>query len=300
MAVADFETISDDELGRVEAAIANALETDDHSNLNILGYGEVSVAVGWPTIKPRWAVKRMPPFPDRASFDAYSKLVVDYIATLRSHGAAIVDTELRSLPQAGRRRIGYLVQPVLDPSTLGPAVLRATSPVVGHPLIEAIVDTVMACTDGRTGIDAQITNWAWIDDRAVNFDVNTPFVYDESGQPMLDINIFIGALPWAVRATQRKAGPKIIVRWSNPRWTLTDLAMNLHKDHLEDWIPVVVAAANERLERPIDESSLKAQYDKEAKLWVKLHRLKKIDRSWQRKIRRRRYEFLVPVTTDYA
>jgi len=300
MPAAGFDAISDAELGRVEAAIARALDSDDHSSLNILGYGEVSVAVGWPTDNPRWALKRMPPFPDRGSFDAYSKLVGDYVATLRGHGAAIIDTDLRSLPIAGGGCIRYLAQPVLDAAVLGPAVLRASSPAIGHPMIEAIVDTVMACTDGHTGIDAQITNWAWIDDRAVNIDVNTPFVYDDSGHPVLDIDMFIGALPWAVRATQRKAGPKIIARWSKPHWTLTDLAMNLHKDHLEQWIPVVVAAANGRLARPIDESSLKAQYDKEAKLWVKLYRLKKLDRWWQRNIRRRRYEFLVPATTDYA
>jgi hypothetical protein len=33
---------------------------------------------------------------------------------------------------------------------------------------------------------------------------------------------------------------------------------------------------------------------------VKMHRLKRLDRAWQRKVRRRRYEFLVPERTDYA
>ncbi len=300
MTKAGFDAIPDEQLRQLESAISAALDSDDHSNLNILGYGEVSVAVGWPTSEPRWAVKRMPPFPDEPSFDAYSRLVLDYIDTLRGHGAEILDTELRSLPSPDGRCIGYLVQPVLEPATLGPSVLRAASPADGHPLIESIVDTVMACTDGRTGIDAQITNWAWIEGRAVNLDVNTPFVFDEAGHPVLDINMFIGALPWVVRATQRKAGPKIIARWAKPHWTLTDLAMNLHKDRLEEWIPVVVAAANARLDRPIDEGSLKTQYKKEAKLWVKLHRLKRIDRWWQRNVRRRRYEFLVADTTDYA
>jgi len=284
----------------VEAAIGHALDTDDHSGLRVLGYGEVSVAVGWPSNLPARAVKRMPPFPDRASFDRYADLVTGYMARLRDAGVAIVDTEVRPLPGPDGTWLGYLIQPVLDPITLGPNVLRAANPADGHPMIDSIVESVMSCTDGRTGIDAQITNWAWLDGRAVNFDLNTPFVYDESGAPVLDLDMFIGALPWLVRATQRKAGPKIIARWAKPRWTLTDLAMNLHKDHLEDWIPVVVAAANKRLEEPIDEATLKAQYDKEAKLWVKLHRLKKIDRWWQRNIRRRRYQFLVSDTTDYA
>jgi len=278
----------------------SALDTDDHSSLTILGYGEISVAVGWPGDTPTWVVKRMPPFPDRASFDHYRDLVTGYISHLRDAGVAILDTEVRPLPGPDDTWIGYLIQPVLDQSVLGPNVLRAADPAVGHPMIESIIESVMAATDGRTGIDAQITNWAWIDGRAVNLDVNTPFVFDTSGNPVLDLDMFIGALPWVVRATQRKAGPKIIARWAQPRWALTDLAMNLYKDHLEDWIPTVVAAANKRLEEPIDESTLKAQYDKEAKLWVKLHRLKKIDRWWQRNIRRRRYQYLVADTTDYA
>jgi len=293
-------SISDGALTKVEGAITRALDSDDHSELNILGYGEVSVAVGWPTVGPIWACKRMPPFPDRGAFDAYAAFVTDYVDRLRRSGVAIVDTEIRPLPGPGSSCIGYLVQPVLEQACLAPNVLRAANPTEGHPIIDAIVDAVLACTDGRTGIDAQITNWAWIDERAVNLDVNTPFVYDDTGWPLLDIDMFIGALPWVVRATQRKAGPKIIARWARPRWTLTDLAMNLHKDHLEHWIPAVVAAANARLDEPIDEALLRAQYDKEAKLWVKMHRLKKIDRWWQRRVRRRRYEFLVPVSTNYA
>ncbi len=295
-----MESISETELQLVEAAVGTALDTDDHTALEILGYGEVSVAVGWPSASPRWAVKRMPPFADRAAFDGYADLVTGYIRHLEDAGVSIVPTEVRAIPGPSGSCIGYLVQPVLDRATLAPNVLRAADPAVGHPLIDSIIDAVMACTDGHTGIDAQITNWAWIDGRAVNLDVNTPFVFDETGRPLLDLDMFIGALPWVVRATQRKAGPKIIARWAKPRWTLTDLAMNLHKDHLEDWIPVVVKAANARLDDPIDESSLRAQYDKEAKLWVKLHRLKKIDRWWQRHIRRRRYQFLVPASTDYS
>ncbi len=292
--------ISDSELTKVEEAISAALASDDHSGLTILGYGEVSVAVGWPSGSPTWACKRMPPFADQETFDAYLTLVTDYIATLTAAGVNVLDTEVRQLPGPHGSRIGYLVQPALDPSQLGPNVLRSADPTIGHPIIEAIVDSVLACTDGRTGIDAQITNWAWIDGRAVNLDVNTPFTFDEAGHPVLDIDMFIGALPWAVRATQRKAGPKIIARWAKPRWTLTDMAMNLHKDRLEEWIPLVVEAANSRLDDPIIESDLKAAYAKEAKLWVKLHRLKRVDRWWQRTIRRRRYQFLVPETTDYA
>ena len=293
-------TISDADLERVEAAIGRALETDDHGELTVLGYGEVSVAVGWPTGAPVWACKRLPPFPDRSVAAAYVALVQEYVERLTAAGVAVVDTDVRVLERPGGSVVGYLVQPVFAGDALGPQVLRAGDPVTGHPLIPAIVDSVLACTDGRTGIDAQITNWAWVDGRAVNMDLNTPFMWDESGRPLLDVDIFIAALPWVVRATQRRAVPKIIGRWQQPRWCLVDFAMNLYKDGLEAWIPQILAHANPRLDEPMVAGELEALYRKEASLWVMMHRLKRADRWWQRHMRRRRYEFLVAPRTDYA
>ena len=292
--------ITDIDLEQVEAAIGRALDSDDHGELTVLGYGEVSVAVGWPATAPVWACKRLPPFADMAAYRAYAALVEEYLARLTSAGVAVVDTDVRSLERSGGSVVGYLVQPALDATLLGPQVLRAADPEVGHPLIPAVVGSVLACTDGRTGIDAQLTNWAWIDGRAVNMDVNTPFMWDDAGRTALDVDMFIAALPWIVRATQRRAVPKIIRRWSEPRWTLLDLAMNLYKDGLEDWIPHVLTTANPRLDEPIEAGELEALYRKEASLWVMMHRLKRVDRWWQRHVRRRRYEFLVAPRTDYA
>jgi len=293
-------TISNADLEKVEVAIGRALDTDDHGDLTVLGYGEVSVAVGWPADVPQWACKRLPPFTDAAAYRGYAALVEEYIARITASGVAVVDTEVRALAGPGRSVVGYLVQPALDAQVLGPQVLRVADPEAGHPLVPAVVESVLACTDSRTGIDGQLTNWAWIHERAVNMDVNTPFMWDESGKPLLDIDMFIAALPWVVRATQRRAVAKIVARWSTPRWTLLDLAMNLYKDDLEAWIPQVLAASNPHLDDPIDAAELKALYTKEASLWVKMHRLKRIDRWWQRHVRRRRYEFLVAPTTDYA
>lgn len=292
--------LSDAELARVEHAIDRALDAGDPTGLAVLGYGEISVTVGWPTDAPEWACKRLPPFPDRRAFDTYRGLVEEYVERLTSAGVGVVPTEARALPGGDGPVVGFLVQPVLAPDTLGPAVLRAADPAHGHPLVPAIVDAVLACSDGRTGIDAQVTNWAWIDGRACNLDLNTPFLYDEHGQPRLDVGLFVAALPWVLRATQRRAAAKIAARWVSPRWALFDMTMNLYKDRLEAWIPVVLAEANPRLDEPIDPAEVKPRYDKEAALWVHMHRLKLLDRWWQRHVRRRRYEFLVPEQTDYA
>jgi hypothetical protein len=284
----------------VEDAVGRALDAARPDGLRVLGYGEVSVTVGWPTNAPTWACKRLPPFPDEGAYTPYRALVEEYVGRLMEAGVCVVPTEVRRIDRPDHSVVGYLVQPVLDPACLGPAVLRAADPAEGHPMVPAIVDAVLACSDGRTGIDAQVTNWAWIDGRACNLDMNTPFLYDAGGRPRIDVGLFIAALPWVLRATQRRSAAKIAARWSSPRWALLDMAMNLYKDRLDAWIPVVLDAANPRLDEPIDAAELRSRYDKEAKLWVQMHRLKKIDRWWQRRVRRRRYEFLVPEQTDYA
>ncbi len=292
--------LSDAERERVEAAVERALDTGDTATLNVLGYGEISVTLGWPAAEPRWACKRLPPFADAAAFAAYRALVDEYVARLRSAGVGVVETEVRALDRADGSVVGFVVQPVLDVGVLGPAVLGCADPAAGHPLVDAIVASVLACTDGATGIDAQITNWAWVDDEALNLDVNTPLLYDEHGRPRLDVGLFVAALPWVLRATQRRAAARIAARWRAPRWALLDLAMNLYKDGLEAWIPVVLEAANPRLDVPIDPAGLRRQYAREAALWVRLHRLKRVDRWWQRTVRRRRYELMIPEHTDYA
>ncbi len=295
-----MEALGHDELLRAEQAIGHALDTDDHTGLRILGYGEISVAVGWPTDRPRWVLKRLPPFPDRTRLEHHVELVHRYLQRLTAAGVGVLETTVEILQRPDGVRLAYLVQPVLDPSVLGPSVLRSADPTSGHPLIPAVVDAVLACTDGRTGIDAQITNWAWLDGRAVNLDVNTPFLYDEAGRPELDVSVFLAALPAIVRRSQRRSAPQLVARWRHPRWALLDCAMNLYKDGLDDWVPVVVEAANAHLDEPLDPDDVARRYDAEAKLWVTMHRLKRIDRWWQRRVRRRRYEFLVPERTDYA
>lgn len=288
------------ELERVEAAIVHALDTDDHSGLTILGYGEVSVAVGWPTGAPRWAVKRLPPFGDRAALERHVELIHRYIEHLTAAGVGVVETEVATFRRDDGVHLAYLVQPVLDPATLGPAVLAAADPAAGHPLVDAVVEAVLACTDGRCGIDAQMTNWVWSGRRARNLDVNTPFLYDAEGRPELDTGVFLAALPALVRRSQRRATTRIVARWRRPRWALLDCAMNLYKEGLDEWVPVVIAAAEPHLDEPLDPDEVARRYESEAKLWVTMHRLERLERWWRRRVRRRRYEFLLPPETHYA
>ncbi len=108
------------ELRELEDTVVEALRLRDDSALNILGYGEVSVALGWPTESPTFVCKRTPPF-TKPQFTAYRNLVGEYIAGVEARGLAAGTTRSASAstssptfierhPRVGRRH-GHCAQP---------------------------------------------------------------------------------------------------------------------------------------------------------------------------------------------
>ena len=64
--------------------------------MRVLGYGEITLVVGWPSDDPVVAVKRLPPFSDARRLGAYADLLHRYLGILEDRGVAVVETELRS------------------------------------------------------------------------------------------------------------------------------------------------------------------------------------------------------------
>ena len=287
--------ITDEELAEVEREVGLALDRGAQDELPILGFGVTAVVIGAPIDAPRVVAKRLPPFVDEASFTHHRDLVLGYVDELRQSGVAVVDTEVRCLPaENGQGLVAYIVQPLLDRDTLGPQVLRAADPADGHPLVHTIVDRVLAFTTERRGIDAQVTNWAWIDGSHRYFDVTTPFVVDEAGDILLDLDVFLAGAPAVTVPMYRRELPTAISRYCDARVTLVDLCALLYKDDLDDWVPVFVDEANRAADPPITVEEARDYYSGEVKTWSMVNRLQRADRWWQRHIRRRRYDFFIP------
>jgi hypothetical protein len=164
-----------DRLVAVEDAVQQALASGREDHLRVLGHGEMSLVVGWPTADPVMACKRLPVFPSTAAAECYQDVFYRYLARLQARGLHVVPSSLNFLdPGPDGSRVGYVVQPVLPAGSLGPALLRAATPDPEHPLLTAVIAGVLRTVDARTGLDAQISNWSMTDESARYLDVTTP------------------------------------------------------------------------------------------------------------------------------
>jgi hypothetical protein len=290
--------LTDAELGSLEDDVQRALAAADGTALRVLGHGEISLVLGWPADAPRWACKRLPPFPSADRAQAYADTLGRYLTVLAERGVTVLDTEVRSIERGGGGVAVYCVQPVLPAGTVATDVVRA-EPDRAAAIFGQIVDHVFAATDDRVGFDAQLSNWAAVDGGLVYLDVTTPLLRGADGREELDTDLFLASFPWLLRApVKRFVVPGVIDRYHQPRTVVLDLAANLLKERLEPHLPTVLAATEGRVDPPLSEAAVRADYRSDARTWAALQALRRADRAWQRRVRRRPYPFLLPDRID--
>jgi hypothetical protein len=290
--------IHPDELSRLEREVDRALDLGDDSVLRVLGYGEISLVLGWPLDLPQWACKRLPLFPSVAAADDYASTLEAYLTELGRRGVQVVSTEVHRVVLGDGRVAVYCVQAALPPDELAVDIARRGGDRADRMLVE-IVETVLGVVDDRVGLDAQLSNWAVTAGRLSYFDVTTPMLRRADGSEALDAGLFLASLPWLLRGPVRRfVLPGILERYHRPRTVVLDLAANLIKEHLDGRIGVVLSAAAERVDPPLTEGEVRADYRSDARMWALLQSLRRADRIWQQRVRRRRYPFLLPARIE--
>jgi hypothetical protein len=286
-------------LDDLDAAVEEAIATGDAGRLRVLGYGEVTLVLGWPFERSEYAVKRLPPIRDEHDLAHYRGLLEEYVATLTAAGVAVVPTEVRACRAATGELHAYLVQPLIPRERLLDRVLRDAGPNRGEHLIRQVVATVAGVVDGHVGLDAQAANWAVDGDRIACFDVSTPMLRAD-GEELLDLGPFLSIYPWALRPVLRRTARDVISQFHDPRTVLLDLASNLVKENLERWLPATLAAAGEVVTPAITEREVRRYFRRDRRLWLLMQRLRRLDRAWQRHVRHRSYGFLLPPPYRYG
>ena len=288
--------LPDADLAALDEVVERALRSGEETALPVLGYGEISLVLGWPPESPRFACKRLPVFPSRGRFEAYRETLGRYLEAIESAGVHVVGTEMRPVELRRGRVAGYIVQPILPAETLAPALLASCDPADGHPLVRAVADAAAAVVGPRLGLDAQLANWSWADGRLTYIDVSTPIIWSMDGSPLLDLELMAEAYPAILRRPLRRwVAPGILDGYRDLRGVYLDLCGNLIKDRLEPWLPAFLARLNRHLaDRPLGAEEVRRYYRSDARRWGALLWLRRLDRSWTRRVRRRPYPFLLP------
>ena len=285
-----------DDLDALESRFQHAFMTGDDDGLDVIGYGEITSVVAWSGPDGLVAAKRLPAFPGGEGVSAYLSVFGDYVEGLRDAGVDVVPTTAQQVTLRNGDIAVYLLQPMIDERLLGHKYLSdAEEDDAVVLLLDRVLDGVESAIGSGVGLDAQISNWALVDDSVVYFDVTTPLLRDEAGRDRLDTGIFLASLPWPLRGAVRRFMVRgIIDEYFDVRTTMLNLLAQFYKERLAHLIPLGLDRANARLERPIAPEEVRRYYAKDARLWEFLQQLRRVDRWWHLRVLRRAYSFLLP------
>ena len=282
-------------LAALEAQVDRALTTGDESGIEVLGYGEISCVVAWRDGGRDIAAKRLPLFESSDRFALYSRAFDAYLEKLGVAGVPVAPSHLATTRAADGRIAAWCVQPLLGPPALAPNWLRSADEDGARWLFARAADLVCAAVNSRLGIDGQVSNWAVGDGDLLYFDVTTPMMRDEEGREALDTELFLASLPALLRPLVRRFLLRSILdTYYQPREVLRDLLANLFKEGLAHLLPVGLEVVNARLSSLLHEAEVRRYYRDDARMWALLQHLRRADRWWQRRVRRRQYPFLLP------
>lgn len=288
-------SLPSEELARLEELVARALESGDVSELEVLGYGEVSCVIATRSGGQDLACKRLPSFRDASDWEAYSVCFAEYLSTLSEHGVRPLASALRSLERADGARTAWCVQPRLPGQNLLSKHFHDCSEQEAGRLFELVLDAIVGCVGDTVGLDGQLSNWVIQSGELRYLDVTTPLLRTAQGEERLPINVFLASLPWALRPFVRRFMlQSILDKYYDPRGVVLDLLGNLFKERLTTLLPQFAERASERVSPRITPAEAERYYRGDARDWALLQRLRHADRWWQTRVRGRPYPFLLP------
>jgi hypothetical protein len=288
------------EVEAFEERLGVALRTGETNGLDVIGYGEVTIAVKLSTAHGDFACKRLVPFSSRDAAERTVELIASYVDQLAASGIDVLETETPILDRP-EGHVVYCVQPLLEKGTLGPDFIRgkAGQEIAQH--VRRIFELIRGSVSPSLAPDGQLSNWAFEGDRLRYLDVGTPFLRDESGQDLFDFTEQTRALPGPVRViVNRLLLRGILDNYHSVRGQALDFLGNLIKEGLGDAFPQLVPVANEvfALDSPITEQEVRAHYKSDAQTYAFVQVARRADRWVYRNILRKPYPYLLPPRID--
>ena len=281
-------------LDDLENDVLAALETGDQSRLTVLGFGEVSTVLSIGCDDAELACKRLLPYRTEAEARRSAEVIERYVELLTERGVDVVASTVQVI-RSKDDFVVYVVQPALDPGTLGPAYLRALPADETRAAIHRILEVLKGAVSPVLAPDGQLSNWAFVGDGLRYLDVTSPFLRDEAGNDVFDFEQVVRVLPRWLRYPVRKWGIKSTLdTYFSLRGQAIDLLGNLEKEGLGHLIGDLVPTANETLELdpPITEARVRAYYTNDARMYAFMQAASRSHCWVEHHVLRRPYPFL--------
>jgi hypothetical protein len=288
------------EIEAFEQRLETAVRTGDAEDLDVIGYGEVTIAVKLSTPHGDFACKRLVPFSSREAAEHTAGLIASYVEQLGACGIDVVETETPILECRDGHAL-YCIQPLLTQGTLGPDFLRGKTAEEAAPYVRRIFEHIRASVTPTLAPDGQLSNWAIEGNRLRYLDVGTPFLRDEAGKDLFDFTEQTRALPAPVRViVDRLLLRGILDNYHSTRGQALDFLGNLIKEGLGEIFPALIPLANEVFgpTPAITEQEVRAHYKSDAQTYAFIQVARRADRWVYRNLLRKPYPYLLPPRID--
>ncbi len=282
----------------VEAAVRDAIRTRDASGLTLLGFGEISIVLGWPSGAPVHAVKRVPPFRTEAAAVVYVDVCRKNLQLLEDAGVAVWPTSFHITRRVDGTAVVYHRQPVASAAQVGSRVLRDAPIADTHPLLDAIVAAAAAVVTPTVGLDVQVANWIWDGSTAHQIDFTSPFLLNDTRDDLqFETSGFLREYPALLRPYLKRELLGLVRRFTTAEGALGDMVGNLQKEGLDQWVePAIAAAARRGI--IVDRATTTKMFEDDKKLLPLTLKMKKGQRWWISHTGRH-YDSLLPERTTY-
>ena len=284
------------EIEAFEQQLSAAVRTGDLGDFDVIGYGEITIAVKLTTPRGEVVCKRLAPLSSEEAAARAAEVIALYVAALETCGIDVVETETPFL-RGPDCWVLYCVQPMLEPGSLGPEFLRGMTAEEAAPHVRRIFERIRDSVSPALAPDGQLSNWAFQGDRLRYIDVGTPFLRDEKGNEMFDFTEVVRALPGPIRMiVQRFLLQGILDNYHSTRGQALDFLGNLIKEELGEIFPPLIPLANEvfGLSPEITEKEVRAHYKSDAQTYAFIQAARRSDRWIHRNLLRRSYPYPLP------
>lgn len=287
------------DIAEIENVVRRAIDRRQPDLLELVGFGEFSLALRWTSNGTDFVVKRVPPFPDVESAAAYCELTRDYIKVIEASGIRCVETDLLRLDRADGSSVVYHCQPLLDASLLVSNILRETEPRDDHPAVEAVVAAVGDIVNEQVALDAQCANWYWHDRQVWYLDLSTPLLLDDSKMVRFEIAGFAREYPLFFRPVVKGELLRLVPHYTELGHVLHDLVANLHREDLVQWGHPFAQASYRRYGIDISLEKAAKMFRGDKRLFPWLQWLRRAQRFWIQNTGRR-YDSMLPAVSSFG